>query len=555
MRTGDLRPLLLLLMGAVGLILLIACSNLAALLLARTTARRREFAMRRALGAGRAALARQVLTEILVLSLMGCAGGLTLAWGATRTLRMTDPGKIPQLLALTVDLRVVLFTLAAGVGTCLVFGVAPALLSTRSDAAGALKEGDRTSSGTSRQGFRKALVTAQIALSLMLLVGAGLLIQTLERLQNQDLGFRVDHLMRGHLYLPPTQYPTAETITQFCDRLTERIRAVPGVRDVSVTTIYPPNDRWRMMFSIEGRAVSRVEDVPSTIFGVVDANYLRTAGIPVVEGRDFSESDGEGALPVAIVNQAFVKQYFSGEDPIGRRIELGAPPSLTAQDLWMGTQRETVTIAGVMRDNCDQGLGLPVVPQLIALFRQTPAVNFGFKDVLVRSNVAPDALEQAVAQQLHALDPQLPLSEVETMNEYLDDVTAEKRFTSVILESFAGIGLVLAVVGVYGVIAYMVAQRTQEIGIRLALGAPRSAVVWLVSSQGLRMALAGIAVGLLGTMLAARSLAGLLYGISALDPLTLGSAAMALIAVALAACALPARRAARIDPMHALRTE
>jgi len=555
MRTGDLRPLLLLLAGAVGLILLIACSNLAALLLARNTARQREFAMRKALGAGRAALVRQVLTETLLMSLMGSGCGLALAWGTTRALRMTDPGKIPQLLELTLDWRVVLFTLAAGLWTCLFFGMAPALLSTRVDAAGALKEGGRTSSGASRQGLRKVLVTAQIALSLMLLVGAGLLIQTLERLQNQDLGFRVDHLIRGHLYLPPAQYPTAESITQFCDRLTERIRAVPGVGDVSVTTIYPPSDRWRMMFSIEGRALSRLEDVPSTIFGVVDANYLRTARIPVVEGRDFSESDGEQTLPVAIVNQAFLKQYFPDEDPIGQRIELGAPASLIAQDVWMGSQRETVTIAGVMRDNRDQGLGLPVAPQLIALFRQTPVVNSGFKDVLVRSSGRSEAVEQAVAQQVHALDPQLPLSEVETMSEYLGDLTAVKRLTSVILASFAGMGLVLAMMGIYGVIAYLVAQRTQEIGIRLALGAPRSAVLWLVSSQGLRMALAGVAIGMMGTVVAARSLASLLYGISPLDPVTLGSASVALIAIALAACALPARRAARIDPMRALRSE
>jgi putative ABC transport system permease protein len=399
------------------------------------------------------------------------------------------------------------------------------------------------------------MVTAQIALSLVLLVTAGLLIQTLERLQTQDLGFRVDHLIRGHFYLPPAQYSTPETITRFCDRLTERIRELPGVRDVSVTTVYPPNDTWRMMFSTAGRPTSRLEDVPSTIFGVVDANYLRTAGIPVVQGRDFSESDREGTLPVAIVNQVFVKQYFPDKNPIGRRIELGAPAGLITQDLWMGTQRETVTIVGVMRDNRDQGLALPVAPQLIAPFRQIPAVNFGFKDLLVHSDLAPEALGQTVARQLHALDPRVPLSEVETMSEYLDDVTATKRFTSVILASFAGIGLLLAMMGIYGVIAYLVAQRTQEIGIRLALGAPRSAVVWLVSLQALGMALAGVAIGLLGTMLAARSIASLLYGISALDPLTLGSASMALIAIALVACALPARRAARIDPMRALRTE
>jgi predicted permease len=555
MRAGDLRPVLLLLMGAVGLILLIACSNLAALLLARNTARQREFAVRKALGAGTVALVRQILTETLVLSLMGSACGLALACGATRALRTTDPGNIPQLLAVTLDWRVALFTLAAGLGTCLFFGVAPALLSVRLDAADALKEGGRTSSGASRQGFRKLLVIAQIALSMMLLVGAGLLIETLERLENQDLGFRVDHLMRGHFYLPPAQYPEADTITRFCDQLTERIRALPGVRDVSVTTMYPPYDRWRMMFSIEGRPVSRLEDVPSTFFGVVDATYLRTAGIPVVAGRNFSDSDRETTMPVAIVNHAFVKQYFPDADPIGRRVELGAPASLIAHDVWMGTQRETVTIAGVMRDNRDQGLALPVAPQLIALFRQVPRVNFGFKDVLVRSDVAPEALEQAVAQQLRALDPRLPLSEVETMSEYLDDMTAVKRFTTVILASFAGIGLLLAVMGIYGVIAYLVAQRTQEIGIRLALGSPQSAVVWLVSSQGLRMALSGVVIGLVGTVLAARSMTSLLYGISALDPVTMGSASIVLIAIALGACVLPARRAAKIDPIQTLRAE
>jgi len=556
MRSGDLKPLLLLLMGAVGLILLIACSNLAALLLARNTARQREFAMRKALGAGRAALVRQVLSETLVLSGMGSGLGLVMAWGATRALRLSDPGHLPQLLELTLDWRVVVFTLVAGLGTCLFFGMAPALVSTRVEAAAVLKDGGRSSSGASRQGFRKMLVTVQIALSLMLLVGAGLLIQTLERLEHQDLGFRIDHLMKAHLYLPPAQYPTSEAITEFCDRLTDRLRAVPGVRAVSVTAIYPPFEDWRMMFSIEGRAVSRLEDVPSSIFGDVDANYLRTAGISLVRGRDFSESDGDKTLPVAIVNQAFVKKFFPDEDPIGQRIEVGAPRNLLAEDEWMGSERVTVTVVGVMRDNRDQGLALPVAPQLIGLFRQMPRpVNSGFKELLVRSDIAPEALEHSIEGQLRALDPRIPLSEAESMTDHLGDLTAVQRFTSVILACFAGLGLMLAVMGTYGVIAYLVAQRTQEIGIRLALGAPRSAVLWLVSSQGLRMAVAGVVIGLAGIVLAARSMASLLYGVSALDIATLASASIALVAIALAACAVPARRAARIDPMRALRSE
>lgn len=555
MRSGDLKPLLLLLMGAVGLILLIACSNLAALLLARNTARQREFALRKALGAGRAALVLQVLAEMLVLSVMGSGLGLGIAWGTTRALRLSDPGHLPQLLELILDWRVVVFTLVAGLSTCLFFGIAPAVASTRVEASGVLKDGGRSSSGASRQGFRKMLVTAQIALSLMLLVGAGLLIQTLEQLQHQDLGFRIDHLMHGQLYLPPAQYPTPESINEFSDRLTERLRAIPGVRAVSIAEIYPPTDRWRMMFSIEGRGIPRREDIPSTVFGVVDANYLRTAGIAVVRGRDFSESDGERTLPVAIVNQAFVRKFFPNEDPIGRRIEVGAPKSLLAEDEWMGSKRVTVTIAGVMHDNRDQGLALPVAPQLIGLFRQMPMVNSGFKDLLVRFDIAPEALERSIERQLHALDPRTPLSEAESMSEYLGDLTEVQRFTSVILSCVAALGLMITVMGIYGVIAYLVAQRTQEIGIRLALGAPRSTVLWMVASQGLRMAVAGLAVGLLGTTLAARSLTNQLYGVSALDPLTLGSASILLIGVALAACALPARRAARIDLIQALRTE
>jgi putative ABC transport system permease protein len=555
MRSGDLKPMLLLLMGAVGLILLIACSNLAALLLARNTARLREFALRKALGAGQATLVRLVLAEMLVLAAAGSVLGLGMAWGTARALRVTDPGHLPQLLEISVDWRVMVFTLAAGLATCLFFGIAPALLSARVETASVLKDGGRSSTGASRQGFRKLLVIAQVALSLMLLVGAGLLIQTLDRLQNQDLGFRADHLLHSRLYLPPARYPTPQSINQFCDRLTERLRAVPGLKDASISEIYPPIVRWQMMLSIEGRPIFRLEDIPTTIFGVVDANYLRTTGIALVRGRDFSESDGEKTPPVVIVNQAFVKKFFPDEDPLGRHIVLGAPTSGLAVDEWMGAERIRVTVAGVMRDNRDQGLALPVAPQLIGLFQQTPMVNAGFKDLLVRTDLAPQALESSIEAQIHVLDPRVPLSQTETMSDYIGQLTTVQRSASAILSCFAGSGLLLAIIGIYGVIAYLVAQRRQEIGIRLALGSPRSAVIWLVSWQGLQMVLVGVCVGLLGTVVSARSLKSLLFGISALDPLTLGLASVGLIAVAVAACALPARRAAKIDPMRALRTE
>jgi predicted permease len=555
MRSGDLKPVLFVLSGAVGFILLIACSNLASLLLARNTARQREFAMRRALGAGRPALVRQVLAETLTFSLVGSVCGTGLAWAAVRALGAGAGASLPQLADLTLDWRVFAFALAAGLGTCLLFGIAPAWLSTRVDAAAALKEGGRNSSAPGQHNFRRALVTGQIALSLILLVGAGLLIQTLRRLEEQDPGFRIEHLVRGHIYLPPAQYATPESITEFCDRLTERVRAVAGVQDMSITTIYPPYEDWRMMFSIQGRGISRLEDVPSADFGVVDANYLRTAGIPVVEGREFSDSDRENTPPTAIVNQAFVKKYLPDEDPIGRQMELGAPASLVARDVWMGDQRIQVTIAGVMRDSKDDGLAQPVTPQLITLFRQTPPVNFGFKEVLVRSALAPEAVGHAVEQQLHAIDPRIPLSEVESMTDAIGEMTMVKRFTSVILACFAGLGLILATVGIYGVIAYLVAERTQEVGIRLALGSSRGAVLWLVARQGLGMALAGVGIGVVGVLLGGRSMASLLYNVSAMDLSTLVTASLLLVAMALVACMVPARRAATIDPVRALRAE
>jgi putative ABC transport system permease protein len=360
--------------------------------------------------------------------------------------------------------------------------------------------------------------------------------------------------------LRPLEFPNANRLVQITSVKNGKPVGMsgPDLRDFATQShtfekmaIY---DQWRKNVSTSPRSA----DAAEVLVGLAPAEFFEALGIQPLLGRLFTADEGlEGRNHVALITETFWKTDYQRDpkDPIGRRIELGAPASLIAQDVWMGSQRETVTIAGVMRDNRDQGLGLPVAPQLISLFRQTPVVNFGFKDVLVRSSVRPEALEQAVAQQVHVLDPQLPLSEVETMSEYLGDLTAAKRFTSVILASFAVIGLVLAVMGIYGVIAYLVAQRTQEIGIRLALGAPRSAVLWLVSSQGLGMALAGVAIGMMGTLMAARSLASLLYGISALDPVTLGSASVALIAIALAACALPARRAARIDPMRALRSE
>jgi predicted permease len=554
-RSGDLRPQLYLLMGAVTLILLIACSNLAALLLARNTACQREFAMRAALGARRVTLIRQILIETLLVSLLGGSCGVAFAATIDLVIRRSHPRSMAQLAEIGLDWRVLLFTFLIAVATSLVFGLAPAILNTRINFAEALKEGSRGSSAPLRHGFRKVLVIGQIALSLMLTVGAALLVQTIARLETQDMGFRSDHLLKAHFFLPDQQYPTPEMKTRFCDALGGQLRALPGVRDASITSIYPPHERWEMMFSLEGHPISRAQDIRLTFFGVTDVPYLKTAGIPIVKGRDFLQTDRENTPVVAIINQTFVNRFFRDADPLGKRILLGAQPGAGVEAPYMHEQSVFVTVVGVMADSKNDGLSQPVAPQLITLFRQMPVVNYGFKDFIVRSDVPPQTLEHEIEQRFHAFDPRLPLSEMMTITETVEGMTADKRFTSLILSAFAVLGLVLAVVGIYGVVSYLVAQRNQELGLRLALGAARSHVLWLVARQGLVLALAGVAIGLGGTAIASRGLSSLLFGISALDPLTLSTASLLLLLVALAACAIPARRATRIDPMQVLRTE
>ena len=389
----------------------------------------------------------------------------------------------------------------------------------------------------------------------MLTVSAALFVQTILHLVHQDMGFRVDHLLKAHFFMPDEEYPTPDAKTRFCEVFSERLRALPGVRDVSITTIYPPYERWTMLFSIEGHPVSRAEELPSSFFGVTDASYLRTAGIPLVRGRDFAETDRENTPAVALINQTFARRFFPHDDPIGKHILLGAPPNVSIQDTWIQGHNVPVTIVGVMTDSKDDGPALPVAPQLITLFRQVPDVNYGFKEVLVRSDLASQVLANTLQQQLHRLNPRLPLSEIEPMNIYIDDLTSDKRFTSFILGAFAALGLILSLIGIYGVVSHLVVQRNQELAIRLALGARRSAVLWLMVREGFGLAVAGVAIGLAGTALASRGLAGLLYGISALDPLTLTAASAFLLTVAILASYLPARRATTIDPMHALRTE
>jgi len=555
-RARDLRPILFLLMGAVSLILLIACVNLANLLLARNSARERELAMRTALGAGKGRLVRQLLAETLLLSMIGGAVGLLLAQVGVKALTSIHPEGLPQLSSLNLDWRVLAFTAVLSLTTVLLFGLFPALTGARVNLVEALKLGSRTTTSSSAaQRMRRVLVVTEMAMSLMLLVGAGLLVQSIYHLQQQRLGIRKDHLLTGHFYLPGVRYPDSGAITRFCNHFGDNVRALPGVAEASVTTIYPPTYNWTQMLTIDGHPATRAQDVPTTRFGLTDAHYLRTMGIPLIHGRDFNESDSEATPPVALISQELERRYFRGEDPIGRRVHIGPPEFMHMPAGADITDSSDVTIIGVIGDIRNAGLTSPPEPQILVLYSQHPLVNYGFKDIVVRTTSNPQTLVPEISRQLRALDADMPFAQVRTMDEVVESETGNQRFTTVLLALFAAAGLVLAAVGIYGVVSFLVAQRRQELAVRMALGATRAAALWLVLKQGLAMAATGAAIGLLGAWATQKFIRGILFGISPLDPLTFAGGAMLLLAVAAIATAIPGAGVMRLDPAQALRQD
>ncbi len=555
-RVGTLRPLLFLLMGAVSLILLIACMNLANLLLARNSARQRELAVRAALGAGRAGLVLQLLAETLLLSLIGAAFGLALAQIGLASLARIHPDDLPQLGSTGIDWRVLAFTLLVSLVTALLFGLAPALTGTRLNMVDALKQGGRSAtSGPSSQRVRNVLVVTEMAMSLMLLIGASLLVRSMMRLERQSLGIRQDHLLKGHFYLPDVRYPDPGAITRFCDEFSSRVRKLPSVIEATVTTVYPPDNGWTQMLNIPRHPFTRIQDIPAAQFGVADAHFLRTLGIPLIHGRDFAETDSATSPPVALISQEFNRRYFPTEDPIGRQIHIGPPQFLQIAPGADITDSADVTIVGIMGDFKNAGLALPPEPQITVLFSQHPLVNYGFKDLVIRTASEPGLLVPEIRRQLHDLDPDMPFAEVQTMDELVEGQTGRQRFTTVLLTSFAVAGLALAVVGIYGVVSFLVAQRKQELAVRIALGASPLSVLWLVLKRGLQMAAIGAALGLLGAWAAQKLTSGLLFDISPVDPVTFAVGAVFLLAVAAIASAIPAARVLRIDPARTLRQE
>jgi putative ABC transport system permease protein len=551
-RIANLRPALRLLMGAVLLILLIACSNVANLLFARNSNRTREIAVRIAMGAQRSALVRQFMSENLLLgaaaAIIGCAG----AWFACTAVARVHPAKLPQLAAVTVDFRVLAFGFVLALLSSVVFGTLPAWAGVQVAPAEAFRVGGRSNLGAhGRRSLRQSFVAGEMALAVMLLVGTGLLLQSLSRLQQQDPGFRVDHLLRTHMFLPSVRYPNAASLTRFFDEYTARVRRLPGVQDATISAANPPDDEWLQKFSLADTPSSQTEDLPSATFNVTDSHYLHALGIALLRGRDFSASDRENTPNVALVNQAFADRYFPHQDPIGKSLQVHMEALTESGAIYI----VPYTIIGVMGNVMNRGVVLPPEPQITTLSRQTPQLNSDFKNLLVRTAVDPLQLSSPIREQLHELDPDVPFAEVSSMEQIMAQQTADRRYTTELLGIFAIVGMMLAGMGVYGVVSYLVAQRTGEIGLRMALGASRGDVLRMVVMEGLRMAVTGAMAGLFAAWLLRRAVSQLLFGVSAADPATFVAAALLLITLAAAATYVPARRASLVDPMAALRAE
>jgi putative ABC transport system permease protein len=543
---GDVRAALLILLGAVALVLLVAAANVANLMLARSASREKEVAIRTALGASRARIVRQLLTESLLLALSGGAAGLLLAYWGVELLLALNPGQIHRLQQATLDARVLAWTAAVSLLTGLVFGLAPALQASKAGLNETLKEGGRGSTeGAGRRRVRDALVVAEMALSLMLLVGAGLLVRSFISLRGVDPGVNPAHVVTMQVPLPRTKYSENEQRLGLYEQLLARVEGVPGVESAALASSLPPDIQtlWNP-FSIEGRPPRPDSELPVGDFILVTPEYFRAMGVPILRGRAFNDADREGAPLVCVVNQTLARQFFPGEDPLGKRLKQGGTDH---------PQNPYMEIVGVVGDVKYEGLEAKTEPAYYLPFAQN---GWGDMSLVVRSSVTdPAALVPAVRGELRALDPELPVAGVRTADELLTRSVAQPRFRTLLLAVFSAMALVLAAIGIYGVMSYTVARRTHEIGLRMALGAEGRDVLRLVVGQGVRLTLVGVLLGLAGALLLTRVLSGLLFGVSATDPLTLVCVPLLLAFVALLACYVPARRAAKVDPLVALRYE
>ena len=539
---GNVRHILLLLMGAVGFVLLIACANVANLQLVRASARQKEFAIRAALGAGRRHVVQQLLIESMLLALVGAVLGVGLAWLAIKLVGVSATGQPAGGATVGLDLMVLLYTLGVSLFTGLLAGLAPTFHTSSTWLIESLKEGGKNP-GASAAGrrIRSALTVAEIALSLVLLVGAGLLLRSFQLLLDVKPGFEPKNVLTLRLVLPRYAYPDAARQTAFYNQAIERIGALPGVKNVGGINDLPLTaDRDSTEIAIEGNAPLNVNQLPLTEVRSVTPHYFETMNIPLVEGRIFGTNDTESTLPVVIVNQTLARRFFPNESPVGRRIMLEAA---TPNQPWM-------TIIGVVADVRDLGLDKHADLEVYQPYQQH---TLSFMNIVARTEGDPRNLAGSLRNEIRTLDRSLPVAAPELMENVVASSIAARRFTLTLLGVFAGLALFLAAVGIYGVMSYGVSQRTQEIGIRMALGATAVDILKLILSKGMILAGIGIVVGLIGALALTRLMTGLLYGITATDTLTFAGVSITMLLVAIAASYLPARRATKIDPQDALR--
>ena len=541
---GDMRLGLYILLGAVGLVLLIACANLSNLLLARATTRSKEISVRTALGATRWMIVRQLLAESVLLATVGAIAGLALAAWGIKFLTALAPADLPRITESGLNLQVLIFTALVALFTGILFGLVPALQAAKPELATSLKEGGRSGTETlGRSRLRSVLIVAETALAIVLLVGAGLLLRSLVGLGRVDPGFAKDHVITFGLDLPG-RYGHPERVA-FYRSLLEQIRATPGVRSASAAFPLPMSaDDVNTSFDVEGRPM-RQSERPVTTLHIIDRDYFHTLGVPLLSGREFTpQDDAKGATPVVIISQRLAKQVFPGEDAVGRRIKPGISSGDSGEPMRV--------IVGVVGDVKGEGVGAPAILESYVPYAQ---LSFAPMSVLVRTQVPPGSMVPTLTGEVQSLDRTLPLLHVKTMDEYVDDSIVGTRFEAFLLGAFGILAFLLTAVGLYGVISYTVAQRTREMGIRLALGADRSAILAMVVKNGTLLAGAGVVIGLAAAFLLTRLMASLLFGVGPKDPITFFCVPVVLIMVAIVASYIPARRAAKVDPMVALRYE
>ncbi|HEY7180081.1 MAG TPA: ABC transporter permease [Blastocatellia bacterium] len=539
---GEIRPALLVLLGAVGMVLLIACANVANLLLARAAVRQREIAVRAALGAGRRRIVKQLLTESLLLAGLGGLAGLALAWWGTDLLISLAPPDLLNLPQVKINAVVLGFTLAVSMLTGVIFGLVPAFEATRLNLSESLKEGGKSAGGMRSQRLRNSLVVAEIALALVLLVGAGLLIRSFARLQGVDPGFDPQNLLTMKVSLPRRKYDTDQKRINFFRQAVAQMQSLPGVESTGAVSFLPfAAPHAGTLVEIEGRPKLPPGQGLGTGVIVSDVNYFRTMRIPLKRGRLFTDQEAAEMRHVVVVNEAFARTNFPGEDPLGKRVTI-----------YMKDDNRPCEIVGVVGDSKHMNLDAEVKPMS---YWPHPELTYSGMTLVIRTQGEPTAVANAARNVIRSLDPEQPVADVRTMESLIGISMARARFNTLSLAIFAVLAMLLAGVGIYGVMGYSVAQRTREIGVRMALGARAADALWLVVRKGMSLAFAGVAIGLAASFALTRLMKTLLFGVSATDPLTFAGIPLLLALVALLACLIPARRAAKVDPMVALRYE